>query len=89
MYGLRGVRVGEASHPGPPRLRISGGDEGQHEVLSTVPASDGALGALDRGRVTTMGSDRQCGKFGSTIAVVFGRCAGEGSGGDFQGRRRF
>ena len=39
------VRIGEASHPGPPKLRIIGASQG--EVPSTVPASDGALEAMD------------------------------------------
>ena len=57
-YRLRGVRLGEASQSGPPKLRIFGGDESQ-EIPSTVPASDGALGALDRGRVIAMSSDTE------------------------------
>ena len=47
---LRGVRIGEASHPGPPKLRIVGADGSLGEVLPTVPASAGALDAMDRGR---------------------------------------
>ena len=59
MYGLlRGVRVGEASHPGFPKFRVFG-DEGQDEVVSTVFVSDGALGVLDRGRPIAMGSDTE------------------------------
>ena len=37
-YGLRAVRVGEASHPGPPRLRLVGTPS---ELPTTVPASSG------------------------------------------------
>ena len=55
--GLRGVWIGEASHPGPPKLRIVGASQG--EVPSTVPASDGALEAMDRGRVVAMDSDTE------------------------------
>ena len=63
-YGLRGIRVGEASHQGPRRLRLllvsqserspalatipesSGQIRGvQGDVLSTVPASSGAVAA--------------------------------------------
>ena len=56
-YGLMGVRIGEASHPGSPKLCIVGSSQG--EVPSTVPASDGALEAIDRGRVVAMDSDTE------------------------------
>ena len=56
-YGLRGVRIGEASHPGPPKLRIVGADASLGEVPPTVPASAGALDVMDRGRVMAMDSD--------------------------------
>ena len=51
--------MGEASHPGPPKLRIVGVDASQGEVPPTVPASDGALDAMDRGRVVAMDSDTE------------------------------
>ena len=47
---LRG-RLGEASNPGPPRLRIAGVVASPGEVTSTVPASVGALEARGRGYV--------------------------------------
>ena len=51
--------MGEASHPSPPIVRIVGGVVCQHEVPSTLPASSGALGAMDRGHVFAMGSDTE------------------------------
>ena len=53
-YGLRGVRLGEARNPGPPRIlrgpsvhstrfEILSSDDEQKEVPSTVPASEGAV----------------------------------------------
>ena len=78
MYGLRGVRVGEASHPNLPKLRILGGDESQYEVPSTMPASDGTLGALDRERSSDRHGQwhRMCRKFRSTITVVLRKFVG-------------
>ena len=48
-YGLRGVRVGEASNPGPPRIanRVSRGS--QQSGVSTVPATSNELRAFRRG----------------------------------------
>ena len=48
-YGLRGVRVGEASNPGPPCItnRVSRGS--QQSGVSTVPAASNELHAFRRG----------------------------------------
>ena len=58
-YGLRGVRIGEASRPNLPKLRIVGADASLGEVPPTVPASAWALDAMDRGRVVAMDSDTE------------------------------
>ena len=53
-YGLRGVRIGEAAHPGPPKLILRGvqvnrfdllAREAEDEVPSTVPATPGGVDA--------------------------------------------
>ena len=41
QYGLRGVRVGEASHPGPPRLRLVNSHEVRQRVGQVVVGSMG------------------------------------------------
>ena len=54
-YGLRAVRVGEASHPRPPRLRLVGTPS---ELSTTVPASSGEVrGAHGRFEVLAMDDD--------------------------------
>ena len=53
--GLRAVRVGEASHPGPPRMRLVGTPS---ELPTTVPASSGEVRRAHGGfEVLTMNDD--------------------------------
>ena len=66
IYGLRGVRIGEAAHPGPSKLILRGVQTNRFDVLarkaedevpSTVPATPGGVDARLRDeRVFSIGS---------------------------------
>ena len=69
-YGLRGQRVGEASHPGPPRLRILLGNEvpSTGDVSSTVAASPRALAPI--AMHDSSEDDGENGSVSSTMTVI-------------------
>ena len=46
-YGLRGVRVGEASHPGPPRTRARARMEAEAEALVVLSGLEAAVTRID------------------------------------------
>ena len=57
-YGLRGVRVGEASNPGPPRTRARVRMEQEAEAEATLSCLEAALTHIDDSDDDPLGGTR-------------------------------